>query len=143
MSVSDSSGRTWLISRRLFHPPRFPRRRGRRTSASDLVDGLNFDLFSEGLAGLVVGIAILIAILAIFEFWPLIIFVIELVVVAAIGGVHALLGRRIVMAESDGEVWSWTVKGQPASARLAAKVARAVREGTPFPPGGRFERTDA
>ncbi|HET6171483.1 MAG TPA: hypothetical protein VFD90_02680 [Gaiellales bacterium] len=95
---------------------------------------------ADGLAGLVVAIAIVVGILAIVEFWPLVIFGVELVVVAVAGGVHALLGRRVVVAESDGEIWSWTVKGQLASVRPAARVARAIREGVAFPPGGRFQR---
>lgn len=138
ISVSDPSGRTWLISRRLFHRRRLLRRR-RPRFPSDALDVVGNIAFTDGLAGIVAGIAILVGILAIVEFWPLIILVIELVVVAAVGAVHALLGRRIVVAESDGDVWSWTVKGQPASVRLAARVARAVREGAAFPPGGRLE----
>jgi hypothetical protein len=138
VSATEPSGRIWLITRRLFHPPRLSRRR-RRPSAKEGVDLVGLDV-GEGLAGLVIAITIFVGVLAIVEFWPLIIFVIELLVVAAAGCVHALRGRRIVMAESDGDVWSWTVKGQPASVRLAERVAEAVREGTPFPVGGRLER---
>jgi hypothetical protein len=140
LSVSDPAGRKWRISRRLFHPPRIRRRQRPSVSVPDAIDVVgNTVPVAEGLAGVVFVIAILIGVRAIVEFWPIIVFVIELVVLTALGGVHALLGRRIVMAESDGDVWTWTVKGRSASVRLAASVARAVREGAAFPPGGRVE----
>jgi hypothetical protein len=142
-TLIDRSGQTWQISRRLFVRPRFPGL-GRRPSAGDGLDaGLNFGSFdiSGGLSGLAIALLLVVAVLAIVTVWPIVVFLIELVVVALAGCVHALLGRRIVVAETDREVWSWVVKGQPASVRLVARIADALHEGGELPPGGRLQTT--
>jgi hypothetical protein len=142
ISVSDPSGRTWLITRRLFHRRRFAglRPNVRARDGLDVIGNLDF---SDGLAGIVIAAAILVGFLAVIELLPLIVFLVELAVLAVAGGVHALRGRRVVVAESDGDVWSWTVQGQPAATRLVGEIARAVREGSAFPPDGRCERDAA
>jgi len=86
-----------------------------------------------------VGIAIVVAILAIVTVWPIIVFLVELVIVVVVGCVHAVLGRRLVVAETDLERWYWVVRGQPASVRLVARIVEALQNGTDLPPGGRFE----
>jgi hypothetical protein len=134
----DPSGRAWRISRRLFMRPRF--RGFGRPSGSDAFDAAanGFGL-TDGLTGLALAIALIVAVLAIITVWPIILFLIELVIVAAVGGTHAVLGRRLVVAESDREIRSWIVRGQSASARLEARVALALQEGTELPPGDRVE----
>jgi hypothetical protein len=48
--------------------------------------------------GVAVGLAIVVAILAIVAVWPIVVFLLELVLVLVAGCLHALLGRRVVVA---------------------------------------------
>ncbi len=142
LSVSDPSGRTWLVSRRLFRPSRVGRRR--RPSVGDRLEAVRFadtDI-GEGLVAVVIAIVFVGAALAILEFLPFILFGAEVVLVAAAGSYHALRGRRHVTAESDGDVWSWTVAGPFAATRLLARVVRALESGSELPPGGQLETAE-
>jgi hypothetical protein len=135
--VTDPSGTTWRVSRRLF---RLPRWRGR----ADLLDAVDvgfIDVDAGGflvsiVAGIVLAIVVTVAIVLVL---PLIAFVAELLIAVALVGVKALLGRWTVVAETGRGRATWRVKGSRRSQELVSTVAAALATGAPVPAGSTFE----
>ena len=73
--------------------------------------------------------------------WPLIVFVLELVIAAVVLALRFVLGRWTVVAETTGERRTWSVRGNRESRRFAAHLADRIRNGSALPVEATFEST--
>ncbi len=133
MQVTDPSGKTWRVERRLVQLPHW--RRTRRPSLDGAVDGLDAVGYVDGLEALGIALAVLLVILLSIVFvFPLLILIVELVLAGLLLVGRFLLGRWTVVAVTHDERRSWHVRGHRESKRFAAEVADALRSGSVLPP---------
>lgn len=138
MQVTDPSGRSWQIRRRLIQLPRW---RGFGRPRLDASDGVVAST-GDGLESLVVGLLVVLAIaLSIAFVWPLVVLIAEFVGAILLLAVRLLLGRWTVAAETTGERRSWRVRGNRESARFAAHLAEVLRTTGAPPVEESFEST--
>ena len=141
MKVTDPSGRSWQIRRRLIQLPRW---RGFGRPHLDAADAAVASTGDGGLAGLVVGlIVVLMLALSVAFVWPLVVLIAELVGAILLLAVRLVLGRWTVVAETTGERRSWRVRGNGKSARFAAHLADVLRTTGALPVEDSFESTAA
>ena len=141
MKVTDPSGRSWQIRRRLIQLPHW---RGFGQPHLDAADGVAASTPGDGLESLVVGLLVVLAIaLSIAFVWPLVVLIAELVGAILLLVVRLLLGRWTVVAETTGERRSWRVRGNRESARFAAHIADVLRTTGAPPVEDSFESTVA
>jgi hypothetical protein len=128
VQVTDPSGRTWQVERRLIQLPRW-RGFGEPVDGSDAVLGT-----SDDLTGLLIAVGFAIALLiATVVVWPLLLFLAELLAAALLVGARLLLGRWTVVAETQDERKSWRIRGHGESKRFATQVVELLRSGSALP----------
>jgi hypothetical protein len=133
--VVDPQGRSWRVERRLF--PRLGRRR-RDLDALDQLDGVGS--FADDLTGVFVVVAAIVVIaLIIVIVLPLLLLVAEFSVALLLFCWRALLGRWTVVAHTDTERRTWSVRGRRQSAELRNLVAAGLASGTQLPPPSAVE----
>jgi hypothetical protein len=143
-AVVDPAGHRWVVRRRWVR--RRLRWRGKSGRSFDLMDGS--DLASLGadlpVVGVVfVGIALLLfAVGAVILVVPAIVFLAELLLIAAVVGVglagRMLLGRPWTveaMKQDTGDAYEWKVRGWRASGELRESIAQQL-QATGQPTGG-------
>jgi hypothetical protein len=130
VQVTDPSGRTWRVERRLIELPHW------RTVERPSFDLARFAFSGENpVAGLLIGSAVAILMVLSFVFvFPLLILIAELVLAGLLLVAHFVFGRWTVIASTYGERKSWRVRGRRESQRLATQVADALRSGSVLPP---------
>jgi hypothetical protein len=138
VELKDPSGRIWSVERELVRRPRW---RGFKTAGLGWLENLDpLSGASDGWEGILIGVAIFLAIvLLIVAVWPLLILVAELVIALLVVGVRLVLGRWTVVAETPGGRYEWHVRGRSKSKAFAATVVSAVRHGHELPAGASFE----
>ncbi len=139
MQVTDPSGKTWEVKRRLVQLPRWP---GVGRPHFDVSDGVVASSGDGDLASLAVGVAVVILlVLSVAFVWPLLVLVAELALAGLLLVGRFLLGRWTVVAETQGERRSWRIRGRERSRHFAAQLADLIRSGGSLPTEEMFEST--
>jgi hypothetical protein len=137
VDVREPSGRWWTVKRKLIRLPRF---RGFGRPRLDASDGVVASSGSDGAAGLVVGVVVVVTlVLSVAFVWPVIVLLAELLFTAILVGIRFALGKWTVVAESVGERHTWRVRGRARATTFASEVAESLRLGRGIPAGGSFE----